>query len=161
MARSMTNVSDEVLDYIRTTTLRETPILKRLRDKTAERTNASWTVSPEQAPDKPTYLELGFENGDIVSIDGEKMSPAQVLTRLNEVGGANGVGRLDIVENRYVGMKSRGCYDTPGGAITHDSDAGALQIEQRRGRDADDHGNKRCGHLPGQPGQTEQNNQRK
>ena len=75
------------------------------------------SVSPERAPDQPTYLELGFEQGDIVSIDGEHLSPAQVLTRLNEVGGANGVGRLDIVENRYVGMKSRGCYDTPGGTI--------------------------------------------
>jgi argininosuccinate synthase len=63
------------------------------------------------------YIELGFEKGDIVSIDGEPMSPAQVLTRLNELGGAHGVGRLDIVENRYVGMKSRGCYETPGGSI--------------------------------------------
>ena len=90
-----------------------------LEDPWFEPNDIMWlrSVSPEQAPDKPTYLELGFENGDIVSIDGEKMSPAQVLTRLNEVGGANGVGRLDIVENRYVGMKSRGCYDTPGGAI--------------------------------------------
>ena len=75
------------------------------------------SVSPERAPDQPTYLELGFEQGDIVSIDGERLTPAKVLTRLNEVGGANGVGRLDIVENRYVGMKSRGCYDTPGGTI--------------------------------------------
>jgi argininosuccinate synthase len=71
----------------------------------------------EQAPDTPLYLELGFEQGDIVSIDGERMSPAQVLTRLNDLGGAHGVGRLDIVENRYVGMKSRGCYETPGGTI--------------------------------------------
>jgi argininosuccinate synthase len=76
-----------------------------------------WSVSPEKAPDKPTYLELGFEKGDIVSIDGEKMTPAQVLTRLNQEAGANGVGRLDIVENRYVGMKSRGCYETPGGTV--------------------------------------------
>ena len=76
-----------------------------------------WSVSPESAPDKPTYLELGFEKGDIVSIDGEKMTPAQVLTRLNQEAGANGVGRLDIVENRYVGMKSRGCYETPGGTV--------------------------------------------
>jgi argininosuccinate synthase len=76
-----------------------------------------WSVSPEQAPDKPTYLELGYERGDIVSIDGERLSPAQVLARLNRIGGANGVGRLDIVENRYVGMKSRGCYETPGGTI--------------------------------------------
>ncbi|MCP4494236.1 MAG: argininosuccinate synthase [Gammaproteobacteria bacterium] len=76
-----------------------------------------WSVSPEAAPDKPSYLELGYECGDIVSINGERMSPAQVLTRLNKEGGANGVGRLDIVENRYVGMKSRGCYETPGGTI--------------------------------------------
>ena len=76
-----------------------------------------WSVSPENAPDKPTYLELTYEKGDIVAIDGERMSPAQVLAYLNKVGGANGVGRLDIVENRYVGMKSRGCYETPGGTI--------------------------------------------
>ncbi|MCP4391247.1 MAG: argininosuccinate synthase [Gammaproteobacteria bacterium] len=90
-----------------------------LEDPWFEANDEMWlrSVSPENAPDQPTYLELGFEDGDIVSIDGNKMSPAQVLTRLNEVGGANGVGRLDIVENRYVGMKSRGCYDTPGGTI--------------------------------------------
>ncbi len=76
-----------------------------------------WTVSPQQAPDRATYLELGYEHGDIVAIDGERLSPAQVLARLNQIGGANGIGRLDIVENRYVGMKSRGCYETPGGTI--------------------------------------------
>ena len=76
-----------------------------------------WSVSPEAAPDKATYLELGYEKGDIVSINGERMSPAQILTRLNKEAGANGIGRLDIVENRYVGMKSRGCYETPGGTI--------------------------------------------
>ena len=76
-----------------------------------------WSVSPEQAPDKATYLELTYEKGDIVAIDGKVMTPAEVLTELNTVGGANGVGRLDIVENRYVGMKSRGCYETPGGTI--------------------------------------------
>jgi argininosuccinate synthase len=76
-----------------------------------------WSVSPEEAPDTPTYLELSYEKGDIVAIDGKAMTPAEVLTYLNEVGGANGVGRLDIVENRYVGMKSRGCYETPGGTI--------------------------------------------
>ena len=76
-----------------------------------------WSVSPEAAPDKPTYLEIGYEKGDIVSINGERMTPAQVLTRLNKEAGANGVGRLDIVENRYVGMKSRGCYETPGGTV--------------------------------------------
>jgi len=76
-----------------------------------------WSVSPEQAPDQPTYIELEFEKGDIVAIDGERMTPATVLETLNKVGGANGIGRLDIVENRYVGMKSRGCYETPGGTI--------------------------------------------
>ena len=76
-----------------------------------------WSVSPESAPDKPTYLELGYEQGDIVSVNGERMTPAQVLTRLNKEAGANGIGRLDIVENRYVGMKSRGCYETPGGTV--------------------------------------------
>jgi len=76
-----------------------------------------WSVSPENAPDKPTYIELTYEKGDIVAIDGKVMSPATVLETLNKVGGDNGVGRLDIVENRYVGMKSRGCYETPGGTI--------------------------------------------
>jgi argininosuccinate synthase len=76
-----------------------------------------WTVSPEAAPDKATYLELEYMKGDIVAIDGKKMSPAEVLTYLNKVGGENGIGRTDIVENRYVGMKSRGCYETPGGFI--------------------------------------------
>ena len=76
-----------------------------------------WSVSPEAAPDEATYVELSFEQGDIVAIDGERLSPAQVLARLNQLGGANGIGRLDIVENRYVGMKSRGCYETPGGTI--------------------------------------------
>jgi len=76
-----------------------------------------WSVSPENAPDEPTYLELTYEKGDIVAIDGKAMSPAEVLTYLNKVGGANGVGRVDIVENRFVGMKSRGCYETPGGTI--------------------------------------------
>ncbi|MCB1829378.1 MAG: argininosuccinate synthase, partial [Gammaproteobacteria bacterium] len=76
-----------------------------------------WTVSPEAAPDKPTQIELGFRNGDIVAIDGEQMSPATVLETLNRIGGENGIGRSDIVENRYVGMKSRGCYETPGGTI--------------------------------------------
>jgi argininosuccinate synthase len=76
-----------------------------------------WSVSPESAPDNPTYLELGYEKGDIVSINGERLTPAQILTRLNQEAGANGIGRLDIVENRYVGMKSRGCYETPGGTV--------------------------------------------
>lgn len=76
-----------------------------------------WTVSPEQAPDTPVYVEISYEKGDIVAIDGQAMSPAEVLTYLNKVGGEHGIGRLDIVENRYVGMKSRGCYETPGGTI--------------------------------------------
>ncbi|WP_367027087.1 argininosuccinate synthase [Methylococcus sp. ANG] len=76
-----------------------------------------WSVSPENAPDQPTYVELTYERGDVVAIDGERMTPAAVLARLNQLGGANGIGRLDIVENRYVGMKSRGCYETPGGTI--------------------------------------------
>ena len=76
-----------------------------------------WSVSPEAAPDKPRYLELRYNQGDIVAINGEAMSPATVLATLNKIGGENGVGRLDIVENRYVGMKSRGCYETPGGTI--------------------------------------------
>jgi argininosuccinate synthase len=76
-----------------------------------------WTVSPEKAPDQAQYLELDYSQGDIVAIDGRGMTPAQVLTRLNELGGKHGIGRLDLVENRYVGMKSRGCYETPGGTI--------------------------------------------
>ncbi len=76
-----------------------------------------WSVSPENAPDKPTYIELTYRQGDIVAIDGQAMTPAQVLTYLNKVGGDNGIGRIDIVENRYVGMKARGCYETPGGTI--------------------------------------------
>jgi len=76
-----------------------------------------WTVSPEQAPNEATYLDLTYQKGDIVAIDGKAMSPATVLTELNRIGGANGVGRSDIVENRYVGMKSRGAYETPGGTI--------------------------------------------
>ena len=76
-----------------------------------------WSISPEAAPSEPTYIELGFEGGDPVSLDGENLSPANMIEKLNQIGGANGVGRLDIVENRYVGMKARGCYETPGGTI--------------------------------------------
>jgi argininosuccinate synthase len=75
------------------------------------------TRSPEKAPSKPQVIELQYAKGDIVAIDGEKLSPANVLRRLNEIGGLHGIGRLDKVENRYVGMKSRGCYETPGGTI--------------------------------------------
>ena len=77
------------------------------------------TVSPEQAPDRPTYVEIEFEDGVPVAVDGRRMSPAELLGQLNELGGKNGVGRVDIVENRYVGMKSRGVYETPGGTILH------------------------------------------
>ena len=76
-----------------------------------------WSVSPEKAPNDPTYVELTFEKGDIVAIDGKPTSPATVMEYLNKIGGENGVGRLDIVENRYVGMKARGCYETPAGTI--------------------------------------------
>ena len=76
-----------------------------------------WSVSPEKAPDKPTYVELTYTKGDITAIDGKAMSPAEVMEHLNKVGGDNGIGRDDIVENRYVGMKSRGCYETPAGTI--------------------------------------------
>jgi len=76
-----------------------------------------WSVSPEHAPDQAEYLELSYARGDIVAVNGEVMSPATVLATLNQLGGKHGIGRADIVENRYVGMKSRGCYETPGGTI--------------------------------------------
>jgi len=76
-----------------------------------------WSVSPENAPDEPTYIDLEFVKGDVVAINGEPLSPATILEQLNRIGGANGIGRTDIVENRYVGMKARGCYETPGGTI--------------------------------------------
>ncbi len=82
-----------------------------------EETMWRWTVSPEKAPDKATYIELTYAKGDVVAINDEPVSPATVLERLNKIGGENGIGRLDIVENRYVGMKSRGCYETPAGTI--------------------------------------------
>ena len=85
------------------------------------------SVSPEEAPDKPTYIEIEFEKGDPVAIDGEKLSPAELLTKLNTFGGDNGIGRKDIVENRFVGMKSRGVYETPGGTIL---------LEARRGMES-------------------------
>ncbi len=83
----------------------------------AEESMWRWTVSPEAAPDAPEYVELEYVRGDVVAVNGVKMSPAQVLTKLNDLGGKHGIGRLDLVENRYVGMKSRGCYETPGGTI--------------------------------------------
>ena len=91
------------------------------------------TVSPQDAPDTPTDITIGFEAGDAVSIDGKKMSPATLLTRLNELGGANGIGRLDLVENRFVGMKSRGVYETPGGTILLTAHRGIESITLDRG----------------------------
>jgi len=93
----------------------------------------SRTVDPEKAPDQSTYITIGFERGDAVSIDGKKMSPAALLTRLNELGRANGIGRLDLVENRFVGMKSRGMYETPGGTILHAAHRGIESITLDRG----------------------------
>jgi argininosuccinate synthase len=91
------------------------------------------TLSPEEAPDKATSIEVGFERGDAVSIDGEKLSPAALLTRLNALGKANGIGRLDLVENRFVGMKSRGVYETPGGTILHVAHRGIESLTLDRG----------------------------
>ena len=90
-----------------------------LEDPNAEPEEAMWlwSVSPEAAPDQATYIDLTYQDGDVVAIDGKAMTPAEVLTDLNKLGGANGIGRTDIVENRYVGMKARGCYETPGGTI--------------------------------------------
>jgi len=92
---------------------------KVLEDPAVEPENIVYqrTIDPQDAPDKPTMVEIGFERGDAVSIDGKKLSPASLLTALNELGRANGIGRLDLVENRFVGMKSRGVYETPGGTI--------------------------------------------
>src|SRR5215467_11002117 len=86
------------------------------------------TISPEEAPDKATYITVDFEKGDAVAIDGAKMSPATLLTRLNELGKANGIGRLDLVENRFVGMKSGGVYETPGGTILYAAHRGIDSI---------------------------------
>ena len=83
----------------------------------AEENMWRWTVSPEAAPNEPQYVELEFARGDLVAIDGQKMPAHELLAKLNELGGKHGIGRLDLVENRYVGMKSRGCYETPGGTI--------------------------------------------
>ncbi|MGD2006499.1 MAG: argininosuccinate synthase [Pseudomonadales bacterium] len=99
-----------------------------------------WSVSPENAPDEARYIEIGFQNGDPVTLNGEALSPATMLETLNKIGGENGIGRTDIVENRYVGMKARGCYETPGGtimlkahraieSITLDREAGHLKDE--------------------------------
>ena len=92
---------------------------RHLEDPAAEAEDSMWrwTVSPEAAPDAAEYLDIEFKCGDIVALNGNKMTPAQILAKLNELGGKHGIGRLDLVENRYVGMKSRGCYETPGGTI--------------------------------------------
>ena len=92
---------------------------RHLEDPAAEAEESMWrwTVSPEKAPDAAEYLDIEFKSGDIVALNGAKLTPAQVLTKLNQLGGKHGIGRLDLVENRYVGMKSRGCYETPGGTI--------------------------------------------
>ncbi len=91
------------------------------------------TTDPEKAPDTPQYVEIDFERGDAVSIDGEALSPATLLTRLNELGGTHGVGRLDLVENRFVGMKSRGIYETPGGTVLLAAHRGIESITLDRG----------------------------
>ncbi len=91
------------------------------------------TVHPEEAPDAPEFIEVGFEKGDAVSIDGERLSPAALLTRLNELGGRHGIGRLDLVEGRFVGMKSRGIYETPGGTVLLEAHRGIEQITLDRG----------------------------
>ncbi len=93
----------------------------------------SRTVDPEDAPDQPTYITVGFERGDAVSLDGRALSPATLLARLNELGRANGIGRLDLVENRFVGMKSRGMYETPGGTILYAAHRGIESITLDRG----------------------------
>ena len=91
------------------------------------------TVSPEAAPDKPTYIEMEFDKGDPITIDGERLGPSALLTRLNALGGANGIGRLDLVENRFVGMKSRGIYETPGGTILLAAHRGMESLTLDRG----------------------------
>jgi argininosuccinate synthase len=91
------------------------------------------TVNPEDAPNTPEFIEIGFEQGDAVGINGEAMSPATILTKLNEIGGKHGVGRLDLVEGRFVGMKSRGVYETPGGTVLLEAHRGIEQITLDRG----------------------------
>jgi argininosuccinate synthase len=93
----------------------------------------SRTVAPEAAPDQPDYVEIGFERGDATSVDGACLSPANLLAKLNELGGKHGIGRLDLVENRFVGMKSRGVYETPGGTILHAAHRGIESITLDRG----------------------------
>ena len=93
----------------------------------------SRTISPEEAPDKATYITIDFERGDPVAIDGQKLSPATLLAKLNDLAKSNGIGRLDLVENRFVGMKSRGMYETPGGTILAVAHRGIEQLTLDRG----------------------------
>ena len=108
---------------------------KVLEDPSAEAPDYVYqrTAHPEDAPDKPEFIELEFETGDAVAIDGKRMTPAELLTELNDLGGRHGIGRLDLVENRYVGMKSRGIYETPGGTILLEAHRGIEQITLDRG----------------------------
>lgn len=108
---------------------------KALEDPWVEPDEEMFTrsVAPEKAPEKPTYVEIEFDKGDAIAIDGEKLSPAALLTKLNALGGANGIGRLDLVENRFVGMKSRGVYETPGGTILIAAHRGIESITLDRG----------------------------
>ena len=108
---------------------------KVLEDPSAEAPDYVYqrTTHPEDAPDKPEFIELEFETGDAVAIDGKRMTPAELLTELNDLGGRHGIGRLDLVENRYVGMKSRGIYETPGGTILLEAHRGIEQITLDRG----------------------------
>jgi argininosuccinate synthase len=93
----------------------------------------SRTVDPEKAPDQPEYVEIEFAKGDAIAVNGQALSPAALLTRLNELGGKHGIGRLDLLENRFVGMKSRGIYETPGGTILHMAHRGIEQVTLDRG----------------------------
>ena len=108
---------------------------KVLEDPSAEAPDYVYqrTAHPEEAPDKPEFIELEFETGDAVAINGKRMTPADLLTELNDLGGRHGIGRLDLVENRYVGMKSRGIYETPGGTILLEAHRGIEQITLDRG----------------------------
>jgi argininosuccinate synthase len=108
---------------------------KALEDPWVEPDDTMFTrsVAPEDAPDKATYVEIEFEAGDPIAIDGERLSPAELLTRLNDLGGANGIGRIDLVENRFVGMKSRGVYETPGGTVLMAARRGMESLTLDRG----------------------------
>jgi len=101
-----------------------------------------WSTSPELAPNEGQYIELGYEQGDPVTLDGKRLSPAEMLTELNRLGGMHGIGRLDLVENRFVGMKSRGCYETPGGAIMMKAHRAMESIEREMMQAAIDHSQK-------------------